>query len=174
MPMQDERAPGRRVSPSGEDLRAVIDEFGRLLAIFGSQLADSLQEADREYVVVGDAFHEIAAAKTAIAAVDCPQPQKAQLQHETRRIEDSLHAAIVALQYHDRLAQRLGHIRTGLDHLKTLLRDGKDRSNAEWLQLLQNVERAHHVEQQRLIGIDSGADSAGASAPAAKGTVELF
>jgi hypothetical protein len=152
--------------PTEAGLPAVIDEFGRLLQVFGGQLAESLQEADREYAHVGQAFHELAAAKVRIGAVECPQPQKAVLARQCSRIDESLQGAVVALQCHDRLAQRLGHIRAGLDHLQALLRDGVDRSGIEWLALLQNVERAHHGEQQRLAGA--------AAQDAAQSTVELF
>jgi len=55
------------------------------------------------------------------------------------------------------------------------LRDGTERTNAEWLNLLRSVERAHHVEQQRLLGRGNAAVSTDAAADSAsKGTVELF
>ena len=174
MPSELKR-PTVSLPPKGEGLRAVIDEFGRLLHVFSGQVAASLLEADREYAAVGAAFHQLAAAKIQIGAVDCAEPHKSLLGRECGRIGESLHAAVVALQYHDRLAQRLGHIRAGLDHLQTLLCDGTERSNAEWLKLLQNVERAHHVEQQRLLDSGNAAYSTDAAAESAsKGTAELF
>ncbi len=164
-----------RVTAPAVDMWAVIDEFGRLLDIFGGQLDYSLQGADREYMVVGEAFDRLAAAKAAIGAVDCPEPGKSTLQREAGRIGDSLHAAVMGLQYHDRLSQRLGHIRAGLDRLKRVLRDGKERSSTEWLQLLQAVEQAHQVEQQRLIGLTAPAGSPDTTpGTATNGTVELF
>jgi hypothetical protein len=135
---------------SGTNIRAVVEEFGRVLDTFGQQLAASLQESERQYLAVGDAFHELATAKRGIEAVICLEPQQTILKRGCERIGQSLDAAVVALQYHDRLAQRVGHIRAGLDHLQTVLRDGHERSFDAWLELLREVERVQTLEQWRL------------------------
>jgi hypothetical protein len=132
------------------DLREVIVEFGRHLDILAGQLAASLMEADRECVSVGESFHELAAAKSTIEGVSCAEPEGRVLRDSCKKIGDSLHAAVVALQYHDRLAQRLGLVRTGLTRLQTMLHDGSPRSYDEWLLSLRDVERINRGEQQRL------------------------
>ena len=136
--------------PKITDLREVIVEFGRHLDILAEQLAASLMEADRECVSVGESFHELAAAKSTIDGVTCAEPERSVLRDSCKTIGDSLHAAVVALQYHDRLAQRLGLVRTGLTRLQTMLHDGSPRSYDEWLQSLRDVERVNRGEQQRL------------------------
>jgi hypothetical protein len=161
--------------PKTTDLRSVIVEFGRLLDILSAQLGTSLKEADRECVAVGQSFDKLASAKGRIDSITCNEPQQTAIRESCRVIGDSLGAAVVALQYHDRLAQRVGHIRAGLDRLHGLLLDGAPRSNDEWLELLRNVEHANRVEQQRLMEefLHEREGDSGAETPA-NDKVELF
>ena len=156
-------------------VRGVIDEFGRLLEIFSAQLAESLQEADRECTAVGDSFHDLVEARGNIERVACPEPQSSILRRECAQIDESIGAAVVALQYHDRLAQRVGHIRVGLNHLQKLLCYQCERSSEEWLQLLQNVERTYHLEWHRLAHATPIEQRGAAAAPVHdNSSVELF
>jgi hypothetical protein len=162
-------------SRSGEsDVRSVIAEFGRLLEIFSDQLAESLREADRECTAVGQSFHDLAAAKSRIEQVACPPAARAALERECAAIDGSLGAAVTALQYHDRLTQRIGHIRVGLNHLQMLLREPTERGDEEWLALLQNVDRTYHLEWHRLARAVPAAAAAGDAAAADRDSVELF
>jgi hypothetical protein len=137
-------------TPKSTELGEVIVEFGRHLDMLADQLATSLMEADRECVSVGESFHELAAAKTTIDKIRCAEPEHTVLRNSCRQIGDSLHAAVVALQYHDRLAQRLGLVRAGLDRLQTMLHDRSARTYDEWLHSLRDVERINRAEQKRL------------------------
>jgi hypothetical protein len=164
-------APG----PKAAELREVIQEFGRHLDMLAEQLGGALSEANRECNSVGDSFHDMASAKTTIEAVRCADPERAVLRDSCKRIGDSLHAAVVALQYHDRLAQRLTLVRTGLNRLQRLLHERPDSSYGEWLQALRDVEQINRTEQQR-VGPDASHDQlSGAQRPAlAHSSVELF
>jgi hypothetical protein len=157
------------------DVRSVIDEFGRLLEIFSAQLAESLREADRECTAVGESFHDLAEAKTRIEQVDCPSPVRTVLDRECSSIAGALGAAVVALQYHDRLTQRIGHIRVGLNHLQKLLSDTTPRSDDEWLALLQNVDRSYHLEWHRLArSVPTAQEASQDPAACDADSVELF
>jgi hypothetical protein len=162
------------VSENGE-LRVVIDEFGRHLDMLAEQLGVSLSEADRDCVSVGESFHDLADAKNKIADVDCDEPGRALLKHSCEQIGNSLHAAVVALQYHDRLAQRLVLIRTGLTRLQELLHDQTGRTYNDWLQSLRHVEHLNRIEQRRL-GPETNMGQSGAAhcSAAANDSVELF
>jgi hypothetical protein len=103
-------------------MRAVIVEFGRHLDMLAERLGASLLEADRECESVGESFRDMAAAKNTIDGVSCQEPEQSILRDSCRQICESLHAAVVALQYHDRLSQRLGLIRTGLNRLQNLFK----------------------------------------------------
>jgi hypothetical protein len=161
------------------DVRSVVEEFRRLLEIFGAQLAESLRESDGECTAVGESFHEMANAIARIEGIECPEPERSILRTECTRIGRSLGAAVVALQYHDRMTQRIGHIRVGLNHLQELLRHEPDRSSDDWLALLRNVERSYHLEWHRLartpgpcVGGAAAADTATAVLDGS--SVELF
>ena len=163
-------------SRAGEsDVRSVIAEFGRLLEIFSDQLAESLREADRECTAVGQSFQDLAAAKSRIEQVACPPAAQAALVRECAAIDGSLGAAVTALQYHDRLTQRIGHIRFGLNHLQMLLREPTQRGDEEWLALLQNVDRTYHLEWHRLArAVPTAEKASGEAAAADRDSVELF
>jgi hypothetical protein len=162
-------------APENGELRVVIGEFGRHLDMLAEQLGASLSEADRECVSVGESFHDLADAKNKIADVLCEEPVRTVLQNSCQQIGNSLHAAVVALQYHDRLAQRLALIRTGLNRLQELLHDPTVRPYNDWLESLRHVEHLNRIEQRRL-GPESDvgqSDSAHLSA-VANDSVELF
>ncbi len=146
------------------EMRAVIEEFARVLDAFGSELDASVKDADRECAAIGRAFDELGAAKRELDAMECPQPLRGLLQQHSARIGNSLDAAVTAMQYQDRLTQRVGHIRVGLHRLQTLLRDGTDRGAGQWLELLRHVEESNQSEQARLTAAEC----------AANGSVELF
>lgn len=171
----DNTVASQAVAHKEATMRGVIDEFGRLLEIFSAQLAESLQEADRDCTAVGDSFHHLAEARGNIERVPCPEPQASILRRQCVQIEDSIGAAVVALQYHDRLTQRIGHIRVGLNHLQKLLRHQAQRTSEEWLELLQNVDRTYHLEWHRLAHSASAHQGcADAAAGQDNSSVELF
>jgi hypothetical protein len=161
--------------PENGDLGVVIGEFGRHLDMLAEQLSASLSQAERECVSVGESFHDLANAKNRIADVSCDEPGRTVLKHSCEQIGNSLHAAVVALQYHDRLAQQLALIRSGLNRLQELLHDRTGRSYSDWLESLRHVEHLNRIEQRRLgPNTDMGQGDAIHGAAAANDSVELF
>ncbi len=146
------------------ELRAVIEEFGRVLDSFGSQLDAAVTDADRECAGIGVAFNELGAAKRGLDAIDCPEPARTLMRRHSSDLGAALDAAVTAMQYQDRLTQRVGHIRVGLHRLQTSLRDGIDRNTGQWLSLLRHVEAENQAEQERLAAAEN----------ACNGRVELF
>lgn len=161
-------------APENGELRVVIGEFGRHLDMLAEQLGASLSEADRDCVSVGESFHDLADAKNKIAVVDCDEPARTFLKHSCEQIGNSLHAAVVALQYHDRLAQRLALIRTGLNRLQELLHDPTVRPYNDWLESLRQVEQLNRIEQSRLGPEAQLGRSTAERSAAASDAVELF
>jgi hypothetical protein len=161
-------------APENGELRVVIGEFGRHLDMLAEQLGASLSEADRDCMSVGESFHDLADAKNKIADVDCDEPVRTVLKHSCDQIGNSLHAAVVALQYHDRLAQRLALIRTGLNRLQELLHDPTVRPYNDWLESLRHVEALNRIEQRRLGPEAQLGQSSAAKSAAAGDAVELF
>ena len=162
-------------APENEELSVVIGEFGRHLDMLAEQLGASLSNADRDCMSVGQSFHDLADAKSKIADVRCDEPARTVLKHSCEQIGNSLHAAVVALQYHDRLSQRLALIRTGLNRLQELLHDRTGRSYNDWLESLRHVENLNRIEQRRLgPEADSEQSDAAIPSPMAHDSVELF
>jgi hypothetical protein len=162
-------------APENVELRVVIGEFGRHLDMLAEQLGASLSEADRECVSVGESFHDLADAKNKIADVPCDEPVRTLLKHSCDQIGNSLHSAVVALQYHDRLAQRLALIRTGLNRLQELLHDPTVRPYNDWLESLRHVEQLNRIEQRRLgPEADMGQGDSARRSAAVNDNVELF
>jgi hypothetical protein len=155
---------GGSARASDPSLREVIEEFARLLEVLGSQLGHSVREAEREWGDLGSAFHRLAIANERLKKMEGSPLIHAAVGEQSAEIGASLEEAVVTLQCHDRLAQRVGHICAGLERLHTLLRDGIERPNQEWLRLLREVERTQHAEQARLAAADI----------APRGSVELF
>jgi hypothetical protein len=141
-----------------------IRELVRVLEMLGSQLSHSVEESAQEWSEVGAAFDRLSAANSRLDSLSEASPTWAAIHGETEQIRESLAAAVVALQHHDRLAQRLGHIRSGIDDLRQLLTSGVERFSAEWLMRLQSIERIQHEEHARLVAVDSEP----------RGSVELF
>jgi hypothetical protein len=139
-------------------------ELVRVLEMLGSQLSHSVEESAQEWSEVGAAFDRLSAANSRLVSLSESSPTWAAMHDETEQIRESLGAAVIALQHHDRLAQRLGHIRSGIDDLRQLLTSGVERSSAEWLMRLQSIERIQHEEHARLVAVDSEP----------RGSVELF
>lgn len=146
------------------ELRAVIGELGRVLDKLGDQLAATVQEADRECRTIGIAFRKMATANRRLAAIPLRGPAAKVLEANCTDIDAAMNDAIVALQYQDLLAQRVFHIRAGLDQIQGNLRDGTQRSYRDWLEFLRRVERLHHTEQQKLR----------TAQPLAESSVDLF
>ena len=162
-------------APENGELGVVIGEFGRHLDMLAEQLGASLSDADRDCVSVGESFHDLADAKSKIADIHCDEPARTVLKHSCEQIGNSLHAAVVALQYHDRLSQRLALIRTGLNRLQELLHDRTGRSYHDWLESLRHVENLNRIEQRRLgPEADMGQSDAAHRSAAANDGVELF
>ncbi len=156
------------------DLRAVVEEFGRLLAIFEGQLGAAVSEADRECMAVGEAFHGLSSAREEIAGSVGQENSEERIRSACDRIGASLTAAVMALQYHDRLSQRVEHIRMGLHRLQTHLRDDAGQSHEDWMSMLKRVEHRYYLEQQRLEAVARAAGSQGDAAGADPDNVELF
>jgi hypothetical protein len=173
--MSDHEPPiADRENTKSTELKEVILEFGRHFDILAEQLGASLLEANRDCVSVGESFHELARAKCTIDGISCVEPERTVLRNSCRQIGDSIHSAVVALQYHDRLAQRLGLVRAGLVRLQTILHDRSARSYDEWLQSLRDVEQVNRVEQQRLGPEAAGQIGGSQPSDASHSSVELF
>jgi hypothetical protein len=129
---------------------AVIREFARLLDVLGGQLTDATREAGSECASLGDVLGRVAAAASQIESSARGTTLESVVRAPCADVTAALHTAVVTLQYEDRLAQRIGHIRAGLTDLHGLLRDYPLRSHEVWMGLLQDVDLIQALRQQQL------------------------
>lgn len=102
----------------------------------------------------------------------------AELDMRSNRLVTKANAAIQALQFHDRLTQRLGHVRHSLSSLGELITD-TDRSSQqeEWQELHARLGRMYRTREEVAIfeavtGVRHA--SANAAPAAAASDIELF
>jgi hypothetical protein len=136
------------LGPPQPNLRVVIEEFSRLIAVLSGQLDSAMQDASRDGVALGLAFHRIVSANASIGAL--ARTLAPDIEAYSANIEDAISEAVTALQFQDRLEQRAVHVRAGLEHLRASLRDPRERSFEEWLELLRDVEVIQELEHAKL------------------------
>ena len=135
---------------------AVIRELCRLLLSFGSELAHATRESEQQCVPLGQVFGRVADANRHIAACVRDTSSAVPVLAHCAEISQALSTAVVTLQNGDRLAQRIGHVRSGLDHLYSLLQSYPSRSYEESMALLQDVDLMHALQQERLLPLEPG------------------
>ncbi len=90
-------------------------------------------------------------------------------------MRESLSAATVALQFHDRLTQQVDHVRSGLNDLSRLLEGDASGGRSEWDARLAAWGRSYEAEHHRLM---SSARAGGAGDPSLSpgdaADIELF
>ena len=148
LPVIEQAQPATGEEPKSTQLREVIVEFGRHL--------DILSE------------------RATLESIDCTEPVRSILRDSCLQIGESLQTAVVALQYHDRLSQRLGLVRVGLNRLQTLLHDASPRSYDDWLASLREVEHINRMEQQRLGPTPVESEASVYEPDLSQSSVELF
>lgn len=134
----------------------VLREFGRLLLSLGSELGQATRDAERQCLPLGQMFDRVAAANHQITACVRDTSSAAPVLAHCAEISQALSTAVVTLQYGDRLAQRIGHVRSGLEHLNSLLQSYPSRSYEESMAFLQDVELMQALQQERLLPPESG------------------
>lgn len=122
-----------------------------------AQIALALRDAEQPVADLGTAVAEIGAAAGRIDLLlaaasahdeDGLARQAAELAGIMRRVRD----AAVALQFHDRLVQRLSHAREALEVLAGAVADRhQHHSRADWDRLRDGIRAQYSMEQERVI-----------------------
>jgi len=107
------------------------------LDLMAAQLEGALHESEPPVTAISGVIGELAA-------------QIPTLEQQIPGIAPRLRAAIVALQFYDRLSQRLTHVRDGVMLLAGALQNPGD-GNAAWAGLHDRVRKQYSMEQERRI-----------------------
>ena len=142
--------------------RSVVAAVRRLRDLFSDRLRDSLAESDRGCVNACEAFESAGLASARISRSLAVAARPGTIAEEAMAMRESLNAATVALQFHDRLTQQVDHVRSGLNDLSRLLEGDVSGGRAEWDARLAAWGRHYEAEHHRLI---SPARAGGAGDP---------
>lgn len=119
-----------------------------------SQIALALREAEAPISELGACIADIGAACRRVARMAGEEGPDAlaELESSADRIAARLRDASVALQFHDRLAQRLAHAREALEVLAGAVADRHmHHSRADWDRLRAGIRSQYSMEQERVI-----------------------
>lgn len=121
-----------------------------------AQITVAMREAEAPVAELGEVIAEVGAlARRALQALqatpDAGAASDAAIASITG-IGDRLSAASVALQFHDRLVQRLCHASEALDVLSGAVADRhRHHSRADWDRLRQSIRARYSMEHERVI-----------------------
>lgn len=154
--------------------RSAVAAVRRLLDLFSDRLHDSLAESERGCVTACEAFANAGLASAGISRNLADAALPGAIAEEAMAMRESLSAATVALQFHDRLTQQVDHVRSGLNDLSRLLGDASG-GRSEWDARLAAWGRSYEAEHHRLM---SSARAGGAGDPSLSpgdaADIELF
>jgi hemoglobin-like flavoprotein len=147
-----------------------VSPTGAILQLAAMQIEVALQTAESQVTALSDAIAAIAQA--------CGELPEAAAASATvlRRYASS---AVVAMQYHDQLMQRLSHVRDALTDLRQALTT--PASAEEWHRILQAVRGRFSMEDERLLfdeilakPTDQTGSHRALASDSVRGAVELF
>lgn len=144
--------------------------IGAILQLAASQIEVALQVAESQVATLSDAVAAVAALAAALPA---------SLGETATAISQHARAAIVAMQYHDQLMQRLAHVRDALTDLQRAIAEPAEA--ADWRQILGTVRGRFSMEDERMLfdkmlawPTDEMVSHRVVSTDSARGCVELF
>jgi hypothetical protein len=159
--------------------------LARMLGLCEAQMESALNDSDAAMDALVNAFTGLAETTRAITALAQEMPPQAKallgdgLQRQAETIARQVASAVVAFQFHDKLTQRLGHVRYSLSTLALFVCDRSRAADPEhWGRLLKTLRRLYRTEEERKIfqmivdGVSTDNEPAPASNKASD--IELF
>jgi len=139
-------------------------QFARLLELYEAQIGAAMRDAEsavdalvRSFTQVSDiarSLREATQVDSASAALQHPlipaDPQT--LNQQLESMGRQMNAAVVAFQFHDKLTQRLDHVRYSLLSLASFVDNNTQHPQREqWEQLLVTMRQLYRTEEERQI-----------------------
>jgi hypothetical protein len=172
---------GRDPSLSGpEALKAA--ETSNMLKLCAAQIDDTLGDRDAAIEWLLEAFTTIVEdsewlRRTATGATSEDSQVAAELDMRSNRLLAKANAAIQALQFHDRLTQRLGHVRHSLHSLGEFMTDAERSARQEdWQDLHSRLGRLYRTREEVAIfeTVMSTRHATATAPPVATSEIEFF
>ena len=123
-------------------------EVAALVTLAVAQIEAALSEAERSVRALGSAFVSIANAIEPIAGglvLTCDGGSGPPHGPASTMLSDDIRRAVVALQFHDRLTQKLSHVAADLGTVAELLRDPSRRDARTAWEVLRREIRARYT-----------------------------
>lgn len=159
------------------------DEIVRLLDLSAAQLEASIGEAEQPVQRLTEAFFTLSQltsdAIDALGSTANGDPrQHAELLQRWSLAQQQLQGAVEAFQFHDRLCQRIGHVRDGLSQIAGLVSDADAASRqSAWQKLHGSLRGRYTIDHERVMFdllVEGRADDALRPVVDTHGSVELF
>ena len=151
----------------------VQESLAPLLELASTQLEVAVQNAESQAATLADAVGEIATLAAALRS----SAQDTALAQAALRLAEHAQSALVAMQFHDQLAQRILHVRDALGLTQRTL---AEESPPDWERLFAAIRARYTMEDERRLFDLVAGNALGAGAhhdanhEALRGSVELF
>jgi len=157
-------------------------ETSNMLTLCAAQIDGALGDCDAAIERLLEAFTTIVEdsqwLRRKAAGLKAEDPQAAaELDMRSNRLVAKANAAIQALQFHDRLTQRLGHVRHSLHSLGESVTDAERSARQEdWQELHTRLGRMYRTREEVAIfeTVMGTRHATAAAPPAATSEIELF
>ncbi len=130
-----------------------------MLALAVAQIEISMRDSDGSVEVLSNSFTSmvgqvkmIETAAAALADTPANADVKAAIIDNCALVGDTMHHAIIAFQFYDKLTQRLSHVTSSLGALANLVSDVRRLYNPyEWLGMQEKIKSRYTMEEERLM-----------------------
>lgn len=137
----------------------VAAQLRRFLELGAAQLDAAVRESDSRVEKLAEAISDMAsdarALELEVAALEGPEQRAAQARARIRTLSEALGAhaqsAIIALQFYDKLVQRLTHVREGLAIPSDGAATAANPAGADWQALLEQVRTRYSTVEERVL-----------------------
>ncbi|AMN46289.1 hypothetical protein ACG33_04040 [Steroidobacter denitrificans] len=174
--------------PSSLETRVRTDDWSpeqqivRLLELCEAQIGAAMHDAETAIDTLLQAFNAVSETSRSMRASAGELQDTLHLQgignlnRQFDAIRSQMNSAVIALQFHDKLTQRLDHVRHSLLRLAAFTCDRTQRSQRkQWDQLLISLRQLYRTEEEQQIFrrlIEDSVDSAAPAEP--QHDIELF
>lgn len=132
-------------------------ELVSILGVIASQIQSAMQETDAPASVLVETAHSLAQAAQTVASClsDCSTSPAGVVKDLTglqADLQSRAAQAATAIQFHDRLVQRLTHVCSNLNHLAEFMTaDDQGKTPGDWAALRERVRSTHSMEAERTL-----------------------
>jgi len=136
-----------------------IGETVRMLGLAVAQIESSMRDGDDSVNVLGNSFTTMYGSMQMISATAGQLSNrgetgqvKAAIEHSAAEVSVMMQEVIVAMQFYDKLTQRLSHVASSINALGDLIADnGRLYNPFEWAGLQEKIRAKYTTEEERLM-----------------------